>query len=183
MSFMRDRRRTAAGVTAAAALIGAGRERRTVALIGTSPGDTVVRQVTVAAGDNAAATSGGLTAAQIYDRTYKGVVEISVGGTSATPFDDGRRQPRARASSTTRRARSSTNQHVVDGAGSITVTFWDGSKAKATLVGSDASTDIAVLHVDVSAAKLEPLSWATRTSSPSARPSSRSAARSASRRP
>jgi len=50
-----------------------------------------------------------------------------------------------------------TNQHVVDGASDITVTFWDGSTAKATLVGTDASTDVAVVRVDVSAEKLHPL--------------------------
>ena len=39
----------------------------------------------------------------------------------------------------------------------IKVTFQDGSTAKATLVGSDKSTDTAVIHVDVSASQLHPL--------------------------
>jgi putative serine protease PepD len=50
-----------------------------------------------------------------------------------------------------------TAEHVVSGASTIKVTFQDGSTAKATLVGADSSTDSAVIHVDVSADKLHPL--------------------------
>ena len=50
-----------------------------------------------------------------------------------------------------------TAEHVVDGANSIKVQFKDGSTAKATLVGSDKSTDTAVIHVDVPASQLHPL--------------------------
>ena len=50
-----------------------------------------------------------------------------------------------------------TAEHVVDGANSIKVQFENGSTAKATLVGSDKSTDTAVIHVDVSASQLHPL--------------------------
>jgi putative serine protease PepD len=46
---------------------------------------------------------------------------------------------------------------VVDNADKVTVTFMDGSTAKATVVGSDKSTDTAVIHVDVSSSKLHPL--------------------------
>jgi putative serine protease PepD len=43
-----------------------------------------------------------------------------------------------------------TNNHVVDGAGSqdITVTFQDQSQASATIVGTDASYDLAVLRIE-----------------------------------
>jgi putative serine protease PepD len=50
-----------------------------------------------------------------------------------------------------------TNEHVIDGASTISVKFSDSSTYKATVVGSDASTDIAVIHVDAPAAKLKPL--------------------------
>src|SRR5205085_4966609 len=50
-----------------------------------------------------------------------------------------------------------TAQHVVANATAITVTFQDGSTAKATVVGTDKSTDTAVIHVDVSSSKLHPL--------------------------
>jgi putative serine protease PepD len=41
-----------------------------------------------------------------------------------------------------------TNEHVIDGAGKITVTLQDGTDIKATLVGKDASTDLALLRID-----------------------------------
>ena len=50
-----------------------------------------------------------------------------------------------------------TNQHVVDGAQSVEVTFWNGKTYDATVVGSDPSTDIAVLDVDAPASVFEPL--------------------------
>jgi len=41
-----------------------------------------------------------------------------------------------------------TNNHVVSGAGKITVTFHDGVEANATVVGTDPKSDVAVLKVD-----------------------------------
>lgn len=41
-----------------------------------------------------------------------------------------------------------TNHHVIEGADSITVTAYDGTKYKAELVGSYAANDIAVLKID-----------------------------------
>ena len=51
-----------------------------------------------------------------------------------------------------------TNYHVVEGAESIQVTFSNNTSIKARLVGSDPSTDIAVLKVDATASALTPLS-------------------------
>ncbi|HZB40763.1 MAG TPA: trypsin-like peptidase domain-containing protein [Ilumatobacter sp.] len=48
-----------------------------------------------------------------------------------------------------------TNNHVVEGASDITVTFDDGSTEEAELVGADPRADLAVLHVDRT--DLEPL--------------------------
>ena len=50
-----------------------------------------------------------------------------------------------------------TNNHVVDGADEIDVTFWDGSSATAKVVGADPYGDLAVIKVDVDPSKLTPL--------------------------
>ncbi len=41
-----------------------------------------------------------------------------------------------------------TNNHVVDGASDVTVTLDDGTTEKATVVGADSRSDLAVLHID-----------------------------------
>ncbi|MDP2899515.1 MAG: trypsin-like peptidase domain-containing protein [Candidatus Bathyarchaeota archaeon] len=51
-----------------------------------------------------------------------------------------------------------TNDHVIDGANSITVTFIDGTVVPATVVGADPYSDIAVIKVDAPTALLKPLS-------------------------
>jgi 2-alkenal reductase len=50
-----------------------------------------------------------------------------------------------------------TNNHVVEGAQKIEVTFSDGTIVPATLVGANSDSDLAVLKVDVPAAQLRPV--------------------------
>lgn len=50
-----------------------------------------------------------------------------------------------------------TNNHVVEGATDITVTFSDGSTAEAKLVGADPDSDLAVIKVDLPADQLKPV--------------------------
>jgi Do/DeqQ family serine protease len=52
-----------------------------------------------------------------------------------------------------------TNHHVVDNADSIAVGFSDGRELGATLVGSDAQSDVAVLKLDEVPDGLVPLEW------------------------
>src|SRR5205823_10764818 len=50
--------------------------------------------------------------------------------------------------------------HVVRGATSVSVKFQDGSTYKGTVVGTDPSTDLAVVHVNAPASKLVVLNLA-----------------------
>jgi putative serine protease PepD len=110
--------------------------------------------------------------AQLYKQDAPGVVDITVesttsGNSSAFPFGGGGTQ-KAEAEGTGFEIDSKgdimTAEHVVDGADSIKVEFQDGSTAKATLVGSDKSTDTAVIHVDVPASQLHPLTLGSSSS-------------------
>ena len=93
----------------------------------------------------------------VYERTNPGVVNIDVsGGTGAdlTEFGSGS------GFVIDLDGHIVTNNHVVDGADEIDVTFADGTAAIAKLVGTDSYSDLAVIKVDVAAAKLQPLAIA-----------------------
>jgi putative serine protease PepD len=105
---------------------------------------------------------------ELYKQDAPGVVDITVqessSGSSSSgslPFGSPGGTQKAVAEGTGFEINSKgdilTAEHVTDGAKSIKVTFQDGSTASATLVGSDKSTDTAVIHVDVPASKLHPL--------------------------
>lgn len=53
-----------------------------------------------------------------------------------------------------------TDEHVVDNATSVTVKFDDGYKTRAKVVGTDPSTDVAVIHVNAPASQLHPIPFA-----------------------
>jgi putative serine protease PepD len=154
----RPRTLTGLAALAGAALIGAGAAAATFAAFGSSDSNTVVRQVTV---QNSQPTSAGtsLSVAQVYQRANKGVVQITV--TSAGQSDQfGQSQSQQALGSGfvyDDNGHIVTNDHVVDGAQSISVKLWNGATYKATLVGSDASTDLAVLKLDAPSSVLHPL--------------------------
>jgi 2-alkenal reductase len=56
-----------------------------------------------------------------------------------------------------------TNNHVVDGATRITVTFYDGTVVDANMVGADTDSDLAVIKVDPSGLPLQPVIMADST--------------------
>jgi putative serine protease PepD len=53
-----------------------------------------------------------------------------------------------------------TNEHVVDGSSDISVKLGDGKAQRATVVGQDKSTDLALLKIDTGGGKLTPLKLA-----------------------
>jgi putative serine protease PepD len=118
---------------------------------------TVVRQVTVTSAQPVSSTST-LSVSEIYRRAYRGVVEITVTRSSAGPFGAPNTQT-AQGSGFVYDTSGDivTNEHVVDGAASISVKFWNGRTYRATLVGSDASSDLALIKVDAPSSVLHPL--------------------------
>jgi putative serine protease PepD len=141
---------------AAGALIGAGGGVGTYAAL-SGKTKTVVRQVTVGDSQPAASTSG-LSVNSIYKRSYRGVVEVKVTSQTNDSFG-GTRSQSAEGSGFVYDTAGHviTNQHVVAGETSVRVTFWNGQTYTAKVVGTDASTDIAVLDVNAPSSALFPL--------------------------
>jgi putative serine protease PepD len=125
--------------------------------------------VVVPAPQRASSTSTVDSLAELYKQDAPGVVDITVqlkssGGSSSggfpfsTPGGSQKEQAEGTGFEINSKGDILTAEHVVSGATSITVTFQDGSTAKATIVGTpDKSTDTAVIHVDVPASQLHPL--------------------------
>jgi putative serine protease PepD len=141
-----------------AACLGAGGGAAVYAVSSSGDTKTVVRQVTVENSQPASRTSG-LSVNAIYRRANRGVVDITVSGSSSTPLGPSQ-STQAEGSGFVYDSKGDivTNQHVVDGAESITVKFWNGKTYKARIVGTDSSTDLAVIHVDAPASERHPLS-------------------------
>jgi len=102
------------------------------------------------------------TLTQLYKNTAPGVVDITVvTGSTAPGFATGGGQSQAEGSGFVIDTKGDivTNAHVVDGATSIKVRFQNGKTTKATLVGTDDSTDIAVIKVNADASLLHPLTF------------------------
>jgi len=101
------------------------------------------------------------TLTQLYKAAAPGVVDITVVQGDTSGFGPGGGSSQAEGSGFVIDTKGDivTNAHVVDGATSIKVRFQSGKTAKATLVGSDDSTDIAVVKVDVDASLLHPLAF------------------------
>ena len=155
---MQGRRTSLLPLTAAAvagALIGAGGGAGTYAAL-SGNGKTVVRQVTVSDSQPAASTSG-LSVNAIYKRAYRGVVEVKVRATSTGPFGGSQQSAEGSGFVYDTAGHVITNQHVVDNATSVRVTFWNGRTYSARVVGTDPSTDLAVLDVDAPSSVLYPV--------------------------
>jgi putative serine protease PepD len=156
---------------ASAALIGAGVGAGTYAAIG---GNSSSRSNSNAASTsqvfNPSTTQSTLTSqnsplsiADIYKRDAPSVVQITVttGGTNNGFFGQSQGST-AQGSGFVYDTQGDivTDQHVVAGAQSMSVKFSNGATYKATLVGSDASSDLAVIKVNAPSSLLHPLALA-----------------------
>jgi S1-C subfamily serine protease len=152
---------TIAAALVVAAGIGAGGGAATYAALSDEGAGTrtVISSPTAAESPQpAASTSESKSVSEIYEQTYKSVVEITSISSQSTPFGQ-EEQARGQGSGFVYDAEGHivTNQHVVDGAETVSVRFWDGSTYDGTVVGSDPSTDLAVIKVEAPANVLEPL--------------------------
>ena len=113
--------------------------------------------------DAAAATHGRLTPETIYERAAPGVVVISdtqtqsVPATFFTPKSTEKVQIGGSGFVIDRRGDIVTNDHVVQDATNVRVGFSGGATYPARIVGTDPSTDLAVIRVDAPAPALHPL--------------------------
>jgi putative serine protease PepD len=172
------RRRSAGGaaraalvaVAVGAALLGAGAVTGLLAVTGALDGSTnstsVVEPVAASGGSTSAVS---LNPRALYASSAAGVVDItasgvtSSGGQGGGPFGpsgpSGQSQTTAAGSGSVidGQGRILTAAHVVQGASSIKVNFQDGTTRTARVLGSDQSTDIALLKVDPSGLTLHPL--------------------------
>ncbi len=158
---------TSIAALAVAGLLGGGAALGGVAIfgdLGKKTSTTVVQ--TVAQGTPAAASSTGrLSINEIYRRSAPGVVQIVSTGKSVqatdpffgTPFSTPGTQALGSGFVLDKEGHIVTNYHVVQGAEKIQVGFSNNASYRAKLVGSDPSTDLAVLKVSASGRALTPL--------------------------
>jgi putative serine protease PepD len=102
----------------------------------------------------------GLTINQIYRQDGPGVVDITVtANTSSGGFFGGTQQTQGEGAGVVYDTKGDilTDEHVVDNATSVNVLFEDGYKVGAKVVGTDPSTDVAVIHVNAPASQLHPI--------------------------
>jgi putative serine protease PepD len=159
----RNRNRLAVAVTVAA-IAGGGAGAGAVALTHGSAHRTATTVVAAPSVANVA-SSASLSVGQIAKSSIPGVVEVdatqSAGNNS--PFPGGQ-QGSGTAQGTgfvyDTKGDIVTNDHVVSGSSSVSVKLSDGSVYKATVVGTDPSTDLAVLHINAPSSKLVPLALA-----------------------
>jgi putative serine protease PepD len=155
-------RKTIAAALGAAVILGAGAGALgVVALTDDDPA-----AVAVSTSQPVADANGDLSVAEIYEQAGPGVVTITVTSTGGDGFDPGGFPPGNEQESqgsgfvVDEQGHVVTAAHVVDGADSVTVELADGSTYEADVVGTDDSTDVALLAIDAPASALEPLELA-----------------------
>ncbi len=152
---------------AAALAVGAAAGAGAYALSNHSSGTASTTKLVVPA-QPASSTSTVDSLPQLYKDDAPGVVDITVveqssaNSSSQFPFGGGgsgsqKEEAEGTGFEIDSNGNIMTAEHVVSGAQSIKVMFQDGSTTSATLVGSDKSTDTAVIHVNEPASNLHPL--------------------------
>jgi S1-C subfamily serine protease len=127
-----------------------------VALLGGLEGDsTVITETVESPSSTMTSATGPMSINQIYERTASGVVQIT--STTGNIGSSGAQEALGSGFVLDKAGHIVTNYHVVQGADQIRVSFSNRDTVEAQLVGTDPSTDLAVLQVDTSAGALTPL--------------------------
>ena len=142
---------TRAGALLAAAVLGGGIAVGVDRAVGEEGGTTVVREVQAPTTPESASfrNETGRTISDIYESARRGVVQVlATAVVSGNPFF-GTREARALGSGFVmdKSGHVVTNYHVVQGASKVDVSFSGNDQMPATVVGTDPSTDIAVLRI------------------------------------
>jgi putative serine protease PepD len=130
---------------------------------------TVTTQASARAVPTAFSNSGGMSINQIYKADSPGVVDILVTTTSQSQslFGGGGTSQKSEAEGAgvvyNSKGDILTDQHVVAGATSVKVTLQDGKQYPAKVLGTDASTDVGVIHIDAPTSELHPIAFANST--------------------
>ncbi len=148
-------------------VLGGGVAIGAVALLGGLDGDTTVVTETAAASPQLALSSGAMSIHDIYERAAPGVVRVNASSNATAARIDPTLDPLLPAPQPSAALGSGfvidkaghivTNYHVVQGADDVTVSFSNRDTVKAEVVGTDPSTDLAVLRVRSSGSALTPL--------------------------
>jgi len=135
-------------VAASALALGAGAGATAIAVTDShSSTTTTVTQAAPATALAAVKTTSALTVNQIYQRTKDSVVDLKTGAGEGTGFV------------LSSNGDIVTNEHVVGNAKTVKVTFANGRTATANVVGTDPSSDVAVVRVS-GVSGLKPLTFA-----------------------
>jgi S1-C subfamily serine protease len=130
--------------------------------VATAPTATATDSTATASTTAASLVSGGLTATDfsgIYARRRAGIVSITstVPSSATVPGTPGDSTATGSGVVIDTDGHILTNDHVIAGATKVRVEFSSGRTVTAKLVGTDPSTDVAVLDVDVPASQLSPV--------------------------
>ena len=153
------------------AIVGGAAALGGASLLGELGTQTTVRQVITPTSSAPVSFAGGkaLSINEIYRRWASGVVQITSTSVVKVQQDPFFGNPFASPTQTQESLGSGfvidkaghivTNYHVIEGAKTVNVSFSNGDNVKAHIVGSDPSTDIAVLQVSAHSRALTPLVW------------------------
>ena len=130
------------------------RDDTTTKTVITTAADTTgsSKPVTDSSSSSAAATE---DFSALYDSVRPSIVRITTGTTNGNPFSN-QQSGLGSGIVVDTGGHILTNYHVVNGFNTVTVTFSDGTTAKADVVGKDPGNDVAVVKVSVDASELHP---------------------------